>query len=474
MGSRIAFKLIGIFTLVILTSVLIMNFFISIRLRGFFEEKLTTRLRSNAQIASRLLNNDILTHDVTAMETKTDEIAEMLRARVTVIDETGEVLTDSEASPAGMGSHLDRPEVREALSTGTGRSRRYSDTTGETMKYVAVSVGPPGAPAGILRLSVPMREVEAQNQAIYRTVLAGGLVAVAFGLASGFFFSRGIIRPLEEMTEAAHSIAKGDFSKRIRIKSDDEFGVLARAMNIMTAELEQKIMRLERMDRVRTDFVANVSHELKTPLTSIRGFIETLEEGALEDKKNAMRFLSIIKRHAYALGNITDDLLKLSELESGEASLELARIDMRELVEGVVADFEHAAREKRKSIKKTYEKGPFIVTADRDKIRQAVSNLLDNAIKYSGEGGRVSVYVGRGRDSVLVRVTDNGIGIPEEHLQRVFERFYRVDKARSRELGGTGLGLSIVKHTMLLHRGSAQIESREGKGTTVTVTLPSA
>jgi signal transduction histidine kinase len=403
MGGRIAFKLVGIFTLVILTSVLIMNFFVSIRLRGFFEEKLSLKLRSNALIASSMLSEDISAHDLPALETRGDELAGMLGSRVTVIDETGEVLSDSEGAKETMGNHLDRPEVQRALSSGLGESNRYSDTLGESMKYVAVAVGPEEAPSGIIRLSVPLREVQAQNQAIYRTVLAGGLVAVVFGLAAGFIFSRGIITPITEMTEAAISIAKGNFSKRIRIKSDDELGVLAQTLNIMTAELEQKIARLESLDRVRTDFVANVSHELKTPLTSIKGFVETLEDGALEDGKNARRFLSIIKRHAYALINITDDLLKLSELEAGEPRLDMARIDMRELVDEASAVFEHTAREKGQSIKRTYEGGALVVTADKAKMLQVISNLLDNALKYSTEGvrallqGRQGPFQGDGR-----------------------------------------------------------------------------
>jgi two-component system phosphate regulon sensor histidine kinase PhoR len=226
------------------------------------------------------------------------------------------------------------------------------------------------------------------------------------------------------------------------------------------------------MDDMRAEFVANVSHELKTPLTSIKGFIETLEGGAIDDRENAKKFLSIIRKHAEGLSNITDDLLKLSELESGENRIEKSGFNLKDLINDVVNHYDHLIGEKNLKLTREFSGSDFNVMADRQKIEQVIINILDNSTKYTGEGGSINIYVYEKPDLFSIEVEDNGIGIPEEHLDRIFERFYRVDKARSRKLGGTGLGLSIVKHAVMLHGGNVNIQSREAKGTKVTITLP--
>jgi two-component system phosphate regulon sensor histidine kinase PhoR len=224
------------------------------------------------------------------------------------------------------------------------------------------------------------------------------------------------------------------------------------------------------VDRVRSDFVANVSHELKTPLTSIRGFVETLEDGAINDKTNAARFLAIIKKHTQRLGNIIDDLLRLSELESG-GRIEMADLDLKGLIDEVVMGFGHALSAKGQKLEVTAT-GSFTIIGDRSKLEQVFVNLIDNAIKYTKQNGQIKVNLTEADGFIMVTVEDNGIGIPKEDVERVFERFYRVDKAHSREVGGTGLGLSIAKHIVLAHKGEICIDSESGKGTKVLVTLP--
>ena len=284
--------------------------------------------------------------------------------------------------------------------------------------------------------------------------------------------SKNISQPIRKMEETATSIAKGDFTKRVDIKTDDELGKLAESLNQMADELQLKIDNLEKLDKVRTDFVANVSHELKTPLTSIKGFIETLEDGAIDDKENARRFLAIIKKHAERLSNIINDLLSLTEIESGKDKVEPGTVDVKYLLDEVIWGFTHALSIKEQKLNVNYNGDNFRIRGDKDKIEQVLVNLVDNAIKYTGQKGDIKASLFEKKDSVMFTLTDNGIGIPREHLDRIFERFYRVDKGRSRELGGTGLGLSIVKHIVVLHNGHISIDSEVGKGTIVTVILP--
>ncbi len=234
------------------------------------------------------------------------------------------------------------------------------------------------------------------------------------------------------------------------------------------------ITDLERLERIRRDFVANVSHELRTPLTAIRGYAETLLEGALEDQENNRRFLEIIKAHAIRLNNISSDLLTLSELEAGKARPEPEPVSVRVAVQSAMRTLEAEARLRGVSLVCGRMEDAQVL-GDRLQIEQSLVNLLDNAVKFNRPSGEVLMEVTRAVDGrVRITLTDTGIGIPHDDLPRIFERFYRVDKARSREVGGTGLGLSIVKHIIERMNGTVSVESQLGKGSTFTLLLPAA
>ncbi len=227
-----------------------------------------------------------------------------------------------------------------------------------------------------------------------------------------------------------------------------------------------------RYDRLRREFVANVSHELRTPLTLIKGYVETLKDGALQDPGRAPEFLETIERNVQRLSALVGDLLELSRLESGGQLVNPRAVEGRELLEAVLADLRPLAEKKRQAL--TLEIAPDLgeFTADPELLDRAVSNLVDNAIKYTPEGGAVTVRGSAEAEVVVISVEDTGPGIPEADLPRVFERFYRVDKSRSRELGGTGLGLAIVKHVAQLHGGTVAVRSRVGEGSVFTLRLP--
>jgi two-component system, OmpR family, phosphate regulon sensor histidine kinase PhoR len=228
---------------------------------------------------------------------------------------------------------------------------------------------------------------------------------------------------------------------------------------------------IRRLETVRSDFVANVSHELKTPLTSIKGFIETLLEGALDDKENSRNFLVIIQEHAERLNTLVNDLLSLSHLESREIILEKEEIGLRQEIEGVILGFKAQLKKKNIEVKDELPAN-LSIKADRNRIEQVFTNLIDNAIKFNKEKGSIRVYSENINNGIKIIIEDSGIGIPKKDITRIFERFYRADKARSRELGGTGLGLSIVKHIAELHGGSVGVESSEGFGSKFWIILP--
>ncbi|HET9925491.1 MAG TPA: ATP-binding protein [Methylomirabilota bacterium] len=233
------------------------------------------------------------------------------------------------------------------------------------------------------------------------------------------------------------------------------------------------VTALRQLERVRTEFVANVSHELRTPLTAIQGYLETLLSGALEERENARRFLEIVLRHSERLGRLLNDLTDLSNIELGKVTLRRESVRVAEVVASVLAIIGPRAAQTRVAVTANILAALPAVSADRDRLVQVLINLVDNAVKYTPEGGSVTVTahdVGDG--TIEVAVADTGIGIPPADLPRITERFYRVDKARSRELGGTGLGLAIVKHLVVAHGGELRIESEPERGTTVRFTLP--
>ena len=244
------------------------------------------------------------------------------------------------------------------------------------------------------------------------------------------------------------------------------------AMDAALVLVAQDVTEMRRLEGMRREFVANVSHELKTPLTSIKGLVETLLSGALEDAANNRRFVSLIDEDTTRLTRLIDDLLELSQIESKAVPLRLESVNVRELVESVMSRFRSQCSDRRVTCENTIASSAPSVRGDAERLRQVFVNLLDNALKFNKPGGHIKITAKPRNAFLEVLIEDTGIGIPEADLPRIFERFYRVDKTRARELGGTGLGLAIVKHIVELHQGSVSVQSRLGQGTTFAVSLP--
>jgi len=229
------------------------------------------------------------------------------------------------------------------------------------------------------------------------------------------------------------------------------------------------ITEFKKLEKIKADFVANVSHELRTPLTAIKGFVETLEEEATPEQKH---FLQIIRRHSDRLINLVNDLLILSKLEDRELKLEIQEVDLKNLASDVLRMFEERIKERNLRVELLTKEEDIVIHGDPFLLEQVFINLIDNAIKYNVENGKIELRLSPIDGHMKIEISDTGIGIAREHLDRIFERFYVVDKGRSRELGGTGLGLSIVKHIVLVHNGKIDVQSEPGRGTTFTVILP--
>ena len=303
-------------------------------------------------------------------------------------------------------------------------------------------------------------------------VLVGAFLAVGAGMV-GFWVARRGVRPLEELGQQAQGLAEGTREAPLPIPPHEELATVAGAFNEMVAQRKERTHTIERLENVRQDFVANVSHELKTPISSIKGSVETLLDGAFQDPENATRFLHIIARHTDRLNAIIEDLLTLARIEQqkGATHIPTQPSALWEIFHIALEDCEHQIAEKRIQMTVVCAK-TIQAKTNAPLLQHALVNLVSNAIKYSDPSSPVEVRGEQTRDEVIIHVQDWGRGIEKQHLPRLFERFYRVDPARHRNLGGTGLGLAIVKHIAQAHEGHVSVKSRIHVGSTFSIHLP--
>lgn len=567
--------------------ILAIGIFGSHLVRSLYEGHLAADLEARAILCGDQIVELIADGKTDQINPLCKELGKSTGTRITVVLPSGVVVGDSDSNPADMDNHNTRPEIKKALACEVGRETRYSSTLMEYRRYAAVPMIRDGEVVAVVRTSFSEAELIATLDEFHNRIIAAALICIVLNALVSLVISRRISRPLEEIRSGAERFADGELSHRLRVVGRDEIAAVARALNRMTEQLNERIQiisrqreereamlssmeegvlaidnegtilslnqtcadllggdpdnlrgrsvyeavrkaelleliesalagespvdgeiqirgpserwltahgtqlhdpgrgtigvlvvlhditRLRHLEEVRRDFVANVSHELRTPVTSIKGFIETLLDGALEDKENSVRFLRIIHRQVNRLEAIISDLLSLSRVERGteEQMIEVAVEPIHGILHGAAETCEQKAA----------DKGVRLVTSCPDDLsgevnaallEQAVINLLDNAVKYSNGGSTVELSAWVEGSELVVRVEDQGCGIEAQHLPRLFERFYRVDKARSRELGGTGLGLAIVKHIALAHRGTINVESTVGVGSTFTLRLP--
>ena len=407
-------------------------------------------------------------------------VAGLENLRITLIAEDGRLIDDSDVPfdevPA-VENHLHRPEVQEALTQPVGSNIRKSATVGRNFLYVAKRITLQGSSKALnkvafIRLSMPLEEVVDRINSLRAIIAFAGLFVLIVVVGVSFVLSHRISKPVVQIARSVERIRSGDLDAHVEITTDDEIGRLARAINELVEKLKTDIAEVKKLQKVRTEFLANVSHELRTPIFAIQGFIETLLNGAIDDSAVNRSFLKKTKAHAERLNTLLEDLINISQIESGEMKMSFRYFNVKEFLEAVVKDFQEMGHQKNISVAGTHATANDIeVLGDRDRLRQALNNLIDNAIKYSPPGGHVVVSADETDGSVRISVTDTGVGIAAEHQGRIFERFYRVDKDRSREVGGTGLGLAIVKHIIEAHGSLIEVRSEAGKGSTFSFLL---
>jgi len=544
-------------------------------------DNLRSQLENEARITAEASSPGFLSQDKKGvLDALAKRLGEQTDTRVTLIALDGTVLGDSEEDPAIMENHAIRPEIRDALGTGSGESTRYSTTLGQKMMYVAVPISHQGEVLGIARVSLPLTAVESLVHRVTVSIIAATAIAALLGILAAWVIARITTRPIRKLTIASRKIASGELEQKITIEARDEVGELAHAFNEMSSKLKemvetisgdrarlatildnmadgvimtdiegnismannaagklfgikntdmanrhlievvrdheidevlklclktaetqsaqyesgtskrylrviaipiahdelsdslllfQDLTELRNLQTTRRELIGNISHEFRTPLAGIKAMVETLRDGAVDDKKVARDFLTRMDDEVERLTQIVAELTEFSRIETGKAELSLEPVNLNLLIEEVIIQLSHQVERQQLSVDKKLAADLRSVQADKERVRQVVVNLIHNAIKFTSPGGKITVATQTHGGSVTVDISDTGIGIAKNDLPHIFERFYKVDRARSG--GGTGMGLAIAKHVVEAHGGKIRVQSEEGKGSTFSFSL---
>lgn len=557
--------------------------------KSFYYQERAVDLEIRAKILTPEFSRLLQTKNYSEIQKKSEQLGKDSLTRITIILPSGVVVGDNKKDPATMDNHKKRPEIEQAIQYGKGLYTRYGHTLAIDSMYFAMPIKIQDTIIGIMRTSTPLNTLQSALLGIYNKVAIGFIILIIITAFASWWMSKAIVRPLEIMKVQAQKLAKGDFSSRVKLSSNDslESEQLGEAFNEIAIQLNQRIeiilnqrneqeavfssmvegviavdsnenivrinqaaynimkisekniegaklqdtidnfelhnlllfalkqdkpvgqeiiihndveqvlfaqsaplldmhkqkcgtlvvlndiTQLKEFEIQRKEFVANVSHELRTPLTAIQGLSETLIEFPNLAQEKRAYFIDVIHTHSIRLESIIENLLTLSKIEK---ETEIDEIDfVNESVTLAISNAIFLCKDK--ALKRSIN---IILNSDEEitfmhnssLIEQAIINLLNNAIKYSDGNSEIKISVVKQHNDIVISVEDKGSGIPEEHLSRLFERFYRVDKARSRQLGGTGLGLSIVKHIALAHKGTVTVTSELNKGSIFSLILP--
>ncbi len=404
------------------------------------------QIRNDLSVSAKLLKD---THYFETSDINPDNIdlsTDIRELRVTWVDTDGTVLYDNDASTTELGNHSDRPEIQEAFENGVGECVRRSDTMNKNTFYYAVLLDN----KTVLRVSTEAGSIWSVFLAVSPMIMLIVIIIVVVCIALSHMLTRQLIAPIEKMAQNME-----DASMEPPYKELVPFASMIRKQHtdILSAA------------KARQDFSANVSHELKTPLTAISGYAELIEAGMVDEEKQK-HFIQEIRKNAQRLLSLINDIIRLSELDRTDSQSTFDKFDLNEIVSECMEALDVNAKNRQVTLEYTGEK--CNICGSKEMMRELTDNLVQNAIRYNKPNGSVWVEV-HGGDQPRLVVKDNGIGIPADEQQRIFERFYRVDKSRSKATGGTGLGLAIVKHIVEIHDAKLSLESELGQGTTITV-----
>ncbi len=479
---KIQTKITATYVVIAVLIVTSLGIFTSLWMESFFKERLVGELSRQADLVFYILQEDTM-RSFAQVDERVKQVGGLEHLRITLIDDLGNVLADSDVpflEIAEVKNHLDRPEVQQAKRTGIGHDIRRSATVDRDFLYMAKEVKKTPAHSlfqnlHYIRLSVPYEQVQRQIDQIRSIVIVAGVGVLLAIILVSVFISRRITYPMTQIVRGVERVRAGDLDAQLSVKSNDEIGLAAKAINELVDKLKADIVQLKKLEQVRSQFLGNVSHELRTPIFSAQGYLETLLGGALNDQSVNRSFLEKAQANLNRLHTLLEDLINISQIESGEMKMSFRIFKVNDFLESVSKEYESIAANRNVAVRLTLNtKSEDEVFGDRERLRQVLNNLLTNAINYNKQNGEIVLSSEKVANGIQISVKDTGVGIPQEHISRIFERFYRVDSDRSRALGGTGLGLAIVKHIIEAHNSSVTVESTVGEGSVFHFVLKSS
>ena len=429
------------------------------------QEGILDKLRSHTNAILFYSNSS----EKTTFQGLATEYSDASGLRVTLIAADGTVIGESSipiTELQQMDNHIERPEVLAAQDFGEGSSTRYSNTLKIEFIYFAKKVDQNYYGFKFIRLAQTLKSVKdlaGTYREFYYLIIAFIVLVI---IVAWFLLKNWLTDPIRELTQAADDISKGDLSRRININTGGvEIDELAANMNQMAMKLDEDFRRIKRMEKVRSEFLGNVTHELKTPISSISGYIETLLEGAIKDENVNLGFLERSLENVQRLEELVTDLVEISRIETGELRMNFEYFNIHDLLNDLFKDAHQRNSNKTLKIQLEVPDKKLFIYGDKSRLDQVIANLLSNAMRYTDQG-QIRIKVMRRDNELIFSIRDTGIGISRKALSRIFERFYRTDKARDRRKGGTGLGLAISKHIIEAHGSHIYVDSLKGKGST--------
>lgn len=404
------------------------------------------QVKNDLAITTKLLRDTNYFENTEVDVSNLDLSTDVKELRITWVDSDGTVLYDNDATATDLSNHLNRPEIQEALENGYGEITRVSDTMNHNTIYYALLLDN----GTVLRVATDVNSMFSVFMSATPVVVLIILALLMLCIVISHFLTKQLLRPVENMAKNFNNV-----------NYEAPYKELEPLTEIIRAQHDDVLSAA----KVRQDFTANISHELKTPLTAISGYAELLE-GDFVDEEKKKHFYHEIRKNSNRLLALITDIIRLSELDRSDRDPVFEELNLNSIVNECIENLEISA--KQRGVELSYKGEDCRLRGNSHMLRELVENLIQNAIRYNNAGGKVDVVVGADPTAYLT-VKDNGIGIPKDDQERIFERFYRVDKSRSKETGGTGLGLSIVKHVVEIHNAKIELESELGKGTTIKV-----
>lgn len=424
-------------------AVLITSILISVLFYSIFCKQVVADLKNYAGVLEHafLINEDA----VREYDPNIDDL------RVTVIDAEGKVIVDSTASVQEMGNHSDRPEIKEAMEQGEGTSIRESDTMRKSTFYYAVQL----EDGRVLRVAKEASSIWSVLAGAVPGIVTLLLIIIFLCYLVANYLTKKLIQPISAMAGHMDTLEPCQVVPELRP---------------FISTIQQQHQDIVKSALMRQEFTANVSHELKTPLTSISGYAELIASGLAQNEEDVRRFAEEIRKNSSRLLALINDIIQLSALDTQEHTVSFEQVDLLELAQNCTQSLQVNATKHNVTL---ICRGVHCrVMGNKEQLEEVINNLCDNAIRYNREGGLVEITAIQTKNGARLTVRDTGIGIPKEHQDRIFERFYRVDKSRSKSTGGTGLGLAIVKHIVMQHNAEIALESEVGQGTCIQVNFP--